>query len=126
MWMKIGLVSLAALTLGAGASLAGEGGGCGMGMSGCGMAGMNHDQHAAASTAPSAQAASAATQPATQPAQVYACPMHPEVTSDKPGKCPKCGMNLVRKQDQPKQDDKGHDGGHQIHRNPNSRSTGHD
>lgn len=24
----------------------------------------------------------------------YACPMHPEVTSDKPGKCSKCGMNL--------------------------------
>nr|WP_305050137.1 heavy metal-binding domain-containing protein [Elizabethkingia bruuniana] len=21
--------------------------------------------------------------------------MHPEVVSDKPGKCPKCGMNLV-------------------------------
>lgn len=28
----------------------------------------------------------------------YSCPMHPEVTSDKPGKCPKCGMNLVKKQ----------------------------
>jgi hypothetical protein len=28
---------------------------------------------------------------------VYTCPMHPEVTSDKPGKCPKCGMNLVPK-----------------------------
>jgi hypothetical protein len=26
---------------------------------------------------------------------MYKCPMHPEVISDKPGKCPKCGMNLV-------------------------------
>jgi hypothetical protein len=27
---------------------------------------------------------------------VYACPMHPEVTSTQPGqKCPKCGMALV-------------------------------
>jgi len=25
---------------------------------------------------------------------VYSCSMHPEVTSDKPGKCPKCGMEL--------------------------------
>lgn len=25
----------------------------------------------------------------------YTCPMHPEVTSDKPGTCPKCGMDLV-------------------------------
>lgn len=24
----------------------------------------------------------------------YQCPMHPEVISDKPGTCPKCGMNL--------------------------------
>lgn len=28
---------------------------------------------------------------------VYTCSMHPEVTSDKPGKCPKCGMDLVKK-----------------------------
>lgn len=27
----------------------------------------------------------------------YVCPMHPDVTSDKAGKCPKCGMNLVAK-----------------------------
>lgn len=30
---------------------------------------------------------------------VYTCPMHPEVKSDKPGKCPKCGMDLVLKKD---------------------------
>ena len=30
-------------------------------------------------------------------AMTYTCPMHPEVTSDKPGKCPKCGMDLVEK-----------------------------
>lgn len=29
--------------------------------------------------------------------EVYTCPMHPEVQSDKPGKCPKCGMNLEKK-----------------------------
>ena len=26
---------------------------------------------------------------------VYACPMHPEVVSDEPGKCPKCGMETL-------------------------------
>lgn len=31
--------------------------------------------------------------------QKYTCEMHPEVVSDKPGKCPKCGMNLVPKKD---------------------------
>lgn len=25
----------------------------------------------------------------------YTCPMHPEVTSDEPGECPTCGMDLV-------------------------------
>ncbi|MFA5991769.1 MAG: heavy metal-binding domain-containing protein [Candidatus Doudnabacteria bacterium] len=27
----------------------------------------------------------------------YTCPMHPEVVSNEPGKCPKCGMELVVK-----------------------------
>jgi CopA family copper-resistance protein len=26
----------------------------------------------------------------------YTCPMHPEIHSPKPGKCPKCGMNLIK------------------------------
>ncbi len=27
----------------------------------------------------------------------YQCPMHPEITSDAPGKCSKCGMELIKK-----------------------------
>lgn len=30
---------------------------------------------------------------------IYTCPMHPEVTSNKPGTCPKCGMTLVVKKE---------------------------
>lgn len=26
----------------------------------------------------------------------YTCSMHPEIVMDKPGKCPKCGMALVK------------------------------
>jgi len=33
----------------------------------------------------------------TAKAKVYTCEMHPEVISDKPGKCPKCGMTLIEK-----------------------------
>lgn len=29
----------------------------------------------------------------------YTCPMHPEVKSDQPDSCPKCGMSLVKKSD---------------------------
>lgn len=36
---------------------------------------------------------------AASPAQKYTCSMHPDVVQDKPGKCPKCGMKLVPKND---------------------------
>lgn len=29
--------------------------------------------------------------------KTYTCSMHPEVISDMPGKCPKCGMELIEK-----------------------------
>ncbi len=32
-----------------------------------------------------------------QKQNTYSCPMHPEVQMAKPGRCPKCGMNLVKK-----------------------------
>jgi len=33
-------------------------------------------------------------EPRSAPAGAYTCPMHPEVRSDRPGACPKCGMAL--------------------------------
>jgi hypothetical protein len=33
-------------------------------------------------------------------AALYACPMHPEVTSKTPGTCPKCGMKLVERREE--------------------------
>ncbi|MGN6510329.1 MAG: efflux RND transporter periplasmic adaptor subunit [Chitinophaga sp.] len=36
-------------------------------------------------------------------AQTYTCPMHPEIVEDKPGECPICGMDLVRKDAQSEQ-----------------------
>lgn len=33
-------------------------------------------------------------------ADVYTCPMHPSIVSDRPGNCPICGMALVKRTDQ--------------------------
>ena len=44
---------------------------------------------------PSAASRSSEPAPSAAPAPtVYACPMHPDVQSPGPGKCPKCGMDL--------------------------------
>ena len=41
---------------------------------------------------------------AEKAADVYYCPMHPTVTSDKPGSCPICGMALVKRTANPASD----------------------
>ena len=35
--------------------------------------------------------------PSSKAKIIYTCPMHPEVQTDEPGKCPKCSMQLVEK-----------------------------
>ena len=64
--------------------------------------GAGHEHHGAA--APPATTSGAGTsslgQTTTRPQVVtatYTCPMHADVVSDAPGKCPKCGMDLVKK-----------------------------
>lgn len=77
--------------------------------------GKDHPANAKAETAPPPQrdnilASAPATRPAdTTPAphahdhaapmaDTYTCPMHPQVVKNAAGKCPICGMNLVKKQ----------------------------
>src|SRR5690349_12027814 len=45
------------------------------------------------------QAAEAGSSP--QSGVRYTCPMHPEVVSDTPGRCPHCGMKLVEQEEAP-------------------------
>lgn len=53
---------------------------------------------AAPNPAPAAAAPNKASAAATpnKAVVIYSCPMHPEVQSSVPGKCPKCGMDLVQ------------------------------
>jgi multidrug efflux pump subunit AcrA (membrane-fusion protein) len=46
-------------------------------------------------SAPPSPRSSPADSSAPAPAATFSCPMHPEVQSPVPGKCPKCGMDLV-------------------------------
>jgi Cu(I)/Ag(I) efflux system membrane fusion protein len=56
-------------------------------------------QPAVAPHAPASEAAVRDTHPKPEAAVgLYYCPMDPEVTSDKPGRCPKCGMNLIKRE----------------------------
>ena len=45
----------------------------------------------------------------------YVCPMHPEITSDKPGVCSKCNMNLVPTEDTKEESSDHHDHEHSSH-----------
>lgn len=51
---------------------------------------------------------------ALTPGHAYICSMHPEVTSGTPGKCPKCGMDLITMADY-----------HQSHPASTAPMTGH-
>lgn len=42
----------------------------------------------------------------------YQCPMHPEVRSDEPGRCPVCGMKLVAVEKRPEPQSEQHKGHH--------------
>lgn len=56
-----------------------------------GIESQDHTGHDAPATAESM------TPSVDEPAAMYVCPMHADVTSAEPGRCPKCKMKLVQK-----------------------------
>jgi Cu(I)/Ag(I) efflux system membrane fusion protein len=59
--------------------------------------GTQADRSSAPASAPSPPTSASSPPPAVD----YTCPMHPEVHSPTPGKCPKCGMDLEPRQGKP-------------------------
>lgn len=57
----------------------------------------NSENKTNATNADSVKTSATAPQDSTSHKASYTCPMHPEVTSDKPTQCPKCGMDLELK-----------------------------
>src|SRR3954470_2871783 len=54
-----------------------------------------HSHHQPEEEQPPWVAASSGVAGEQQNTQKYTCPMHPEVITEQPGNCPKCGMKLV-------------------------------
>ncbi len=53
---------------------------------------------------------------------VYTCTMHPEVQSNEPGECPKCGMRLEKKEEEKENDLKGDEGNEKPHRKQDTQN----
>lgn len=63
----------------------------------CGMDLVKVEQEAAAETGHEGHEHASTPSAPTEPREeIYSCPMHPSYTSPKPGKCPICGMDLVK------------------------------
>ncbi len=45
----------------------------------------------------------------TTESEVYTCPMHPQIVQDRPGQCPICGMDLVKKNEVSPEEQSDHD-----------------
>lgn len=63
-----------------------------------GEAGMDHAAMGHDMASMSRPTTKPSSQPTTQAAAIYTCPMHPEVRADAPGRCPICGMKLVERE----------------------------
>lgn len=59
--------------------------------------------------------------------KIYTCSMHPEVRQDKPGLCPKCGMNLIPAEKEIKMDHSTHNSEKSHHEDHSvNKHAGHD